>query len=342
MKYIFTVILCTIFYNGHSQFSIGSNTYPKTFDQLIYKNYNSNAYFNLGDSGANALWDFSTFTLLTKDSAIEDYLNISGTYQPTHPTANTMVKTIQYNYTSYRFYNNKINSGTIDWVGTQNATPPSYHVYSNAIADQVFPKNYKQVRTDAFKYRSQGFSFDSGTYQGAIKITCPGWGRVKISNTLFYDSCLMELRILTGSSPSGSPYKYLEANFYSSKYKGALVKVYLGYYYDGSNFIPTTQSVSLQMRPVKAPQASSINEVLNNNPVVYPNPFTHNLYVQTTSNNITEIQILNGLGQLVFTQSSLDNTSLQFNLEALPAGIYNLILKDNLGNQTVRQLTKVN
>lgn len=342
MKYIFTLIFVVVIKLTHAQISIGSNTFPKVYDQLVYRTYNMNAYINLGDSGANAFWDLSSFNLLANDSLVEDYLNVSGSFQSTHPTANLMIKRNQYGYTSYRFFNSTNNASNFEWAGTQNAAPPSYHVYSNSIQYQLFPFSYKQARMDAYKYRSQGFDFDSGTYQGNVKVTYPGWGRVKISNNLFYDSCLMEVKIFNETNSKGDPERWIEVNFYSSKLKGAIVRAFVNFYYDGSKFITSGQNVSLQLRPSKAPQASNISELSANNISIYPNPFNQNLLIDVNGKELSEIQILNTMGQSVLKQSIQTNDTINIDLLNLPPAIYTLLLKDINGNMVTRKIAKSN
>jgi len=342
MKFIFTLLFVVFLKLTHAQVSIGSNTFPKVFDQLVYRSYNMNAYINLGDSGANAFWDLSSFNLLPNDSSVEDYLNVSASFQTTHSAANLMVKRSQYGYTSYKFFNSTNNANNIEWVGTQNAAPPSYHVYANKLQYFSFPFIYKQARIDAFKYRSQGFDFDSGTYQGSVKVTYPGWGRVKISNNQFYDSCLMELKVFNETNPKGEPRRYIEVNFYSSKFKGAIVRAFVSFYYDGSNFIASGQNVSLQLRPSKAPQASNLTNVFANPINIYPNPFNQKLFIETNGNNFTEVQLLNSLGQTVLKRSLNNNDIHEIELNGLPPAIYTMLLKDANGHQISKQIAKSN
>jgi hypothetical protein len=342
MKFILTLLLLVVLKLTHAQVNIGSNTFPKVYDQLVYRSYNMNAYINLGDSGANAFWDFSSFNLLANDSSVEDYLNVSGSFQPTHSAANFMVKRSQYGYTSYKFFSSTNNSSSIEWVGTQNAAPPSYHVYANKVQYLSFPFIYQQARIDAFKYRSQGFDFDSGTSQGTVKVTYPGWGRVKISNNQFYDSCLMELKVFNESNAKGEPKRYIEVNFYSSKFKGAIVRAIVSFYYNGSSFIASGQNVSLLLRPAKAPQPSSVSKILAYTISVYPNPFNQKLFIETNGNNFTEVQMLNSLGQTVVKQF-LNNTDVhEIEIDGLPPAIYTILLKGINGNMVTRQIAKTN
>lgn len=342
MKYIFTLFLVVCFQLTQAQISIDKNTSPLVFDQLVYRSYNMNAYINLGDSGANSFWDLSSFNLLVNDSIVEDYLNVSGSFKTTHPTANIMIKRNQYGYTSYKFFNNTNNYGNFDWVGTQNASPPSYHVYSNSIQYLTYPLVYKQARIDAFKYRSQGFDSDSGTYQGTVKVTYPGWGRVKISNNQFYDSCLMELKIFNESNSKGEPERYIEVNFYSSKFRGAIVRAFVSFYYDGSNFISTGQNVNLQLRPSKAYKTSNISNVFSDNISIYPNPFNQNLFIKTTTSEFSKLLIINSLGQEMVSQQLTSKELTEIDMSGLPPSIYTLLLIDANGHQFSKQIVKSN
>ncbi len=85
-------------------------------------------------------------------------------------------------------------------------------------------------------------------------------------------------------------------------------------------------------------QLSTQNLVIENNAVVYPNPFSGHLTVQGLE-NCRSIEILNGLGQTIET---IDNPSLNINLNTseYQQGIYFIRFIQNNGNQFVNKLIK--
>jgi len=73
--------------------------------------------------------------------------------------------------------------------------------------------------------------------------------------------------------------------------------------------------------------STNIKEVERNIATVYPNPTTGLLFIQSTENGKTRIEVYNSIGEKVFS----NQMELQINISHLSAGIYFVrILKDNL------------
>jgi len=85
-------------------------------------------------------------------------------------------------------------------------------------------------------------------------------------------------------------------------------------------------------------QLSTQNITLENNAVVYPNPFSDNLTIQGIE-NCRSIEIINSLGQTIKT---IENPSLNINLNTsdFQQGIYFIRFIQNNGNQVVNKLIK--
>lgn len=309
-----------------AQYPVGMQSFPKTYDLMVFYSLN-NASVSLADSGANAFWDMSSNTL-AGDSSITEVLNVSGSFQPTHPSANMMYKKTAYGYTTYEFFN--ISNSLIKKVGQQNPAPPSSHVYSINFTHHSFPMLYKQAYMENFKFRSQGNVFDSGTYQGTVKTTICGWGRVKVSGNTIYDSCLMVMKITNGTDPKGTPFRFANIEFWSKWYVGPVMSAYQNYYYMSGNFIAAAQTVTYQKNPIKAVQPSSgINEPLTGL-MIYPNPAGDQMTV-FSPNQSCRVELKDLQGKSMLEGSVEGGIPLYLDLGDLKAGIYFLVLETDAG-----------
>jgi cytochrome c peroxidase len=76
---------------------------------------------------------------------------------------------------------------------------------------------------------------------------------------------------------------------------------------------------------------------------IFPNPTTHQITIELSNlslNNTTELQLINELGQVVFTKNKLINYSETINLSAFPNGQYVVLIKSN-GQLISRKLVKI-
>ncbi|MDB4303329.1 T9SS type A sorting domain-containing protein [Desulfosarcina sp.] len=80
--------------------------------------------------------------------------------------------------------------------------------------------------------------------------------------------------------------------------------------------------------------SNSLNEVTANPFVIYPNPFSDNLKINTQLQNYS-IQLLDIFGKLVITQENM-NGNIDVNLPSLSSGVYFLILESDTFRQTLK------
>jgi cytochrome c peroxidase len=83
---------------------------------------------------------------------------------------------------------------------------------------------------------------------------------------------------------------------------------------------------------------------INNSPkiTVFPNPSTHQITIELNNlavNNKAELQIINSMGQIVFTKNKLTSNLETINLSAFPNGQYVVVVKSN-GQVISRKLIK--
>ena len=79
----------------------------------------------------------------------------------------------------------------------------------------------------------------------------------------------------------------------------------------------------LTVNNCKEPNPDNVNENENTSFTIYPNPSSNNITI-TTENNVTinAVQIINFLGQIVFSQSNINNTAKTLDVSNLDSGVY--------------------
>jgi len=88
----------------------------------------------------------------------------------------------------------------------------------------------------------------------------------------------------------------------------------------------------------KLAYATNIPTVLKQSLAVYPNPFTNQLHIKTTENNLI-IQVFNMVGQEVYNQILQDESVIQ--LTHLPIGIYFLKITLNRNQVQLQKIVKI-
>ena len=87
--------------------------------------------------------------------------------------------------------------------------------------------------------------------------------------------------------------------------------------------------------------ASNIYVALNDNGnevIVYPNPVIGSEFSIKADNDISEISILNVLGQLVYTQKYLNQKKVSIELETSDRGVFIVQVKTSDGTTTTKRI----
>ena len=69
--------------------------------------------------------------------------------------------------------------------------------------------------------------------------------------------------------------------------------------------------------------------------MIYPNPATENVFVKSDY-TISNIEVLNYLGQTVYTRQNVGNKTEKVNVASYPAGIYFVKVTTTEGAKTVK------
>ena len=82
----------------------------------------------------------------------------------------------------------------------------------------------------------------------------------------------------------------------------------------------------------------SVNEVINNNIVIYPNPANSVINISSNNSDIHSFHLYNAIGELMLTKSELNSKSITINRNELKSGIYISKITDENGNSVVRNI----
>lgn len=82
------------------------------------------------------------------------------------------------------------------------------------------------------------------------------------------------------------------------------------------------------------------NEEINISPIqLFPNPFQSTLQINSEKLNLSSIEIINSLGQVVY-MSTISNSNQTFELGSLKYGVYFVKLTHNNQTQTIHKVVK--
>jgi hypothetical protein len=83
----------------------------------------------------------------------------------------------------------------------------------------------------------------------------------------------------------------------------------------------------------------SIEELLENNIVIYPNPSSGIFHISLPSNQTYEIEVVDNMGRVVLNQSNIENTT-SLDLSDQANGVYLIRLIDASGNMSFGRVVK--
>jgi hypothetical protein len=118
-----------------------------------------------------------------------------------------------------------------------------------------------------------------------------------------------------------------------------LVPGYQTYWWYVTSVFPTYGSLTCESD--KSNEVSAVvvilgTDVLNNGGIsIYPNPATENVVVKSDF-TINSIEVLNYIGQTVYSNQKVDNKSQKVNISNLTTGIYFVKVSTENGTKTVK------
>ena len=82
----------------------------------------------------------------------------------------------------------------------------------------------------------------------------------------------------------------------------------------------------------------SVNEVIDNNIVIYPNPANSVINISSNNSDIHSFDLYNAIGELMLSKSKLNSKSITINRNELKSGIYISKITDADGNSVIRNI----
>ena len=82
----------------------------------------------------------------------------------------------------------------------------------------------------------------------------------------------------------------------------------------------------------------SVNEVIDNNIVIYPNPANSVINITSNNSNIHSFDLYNAIGELMLTKSELNSKLITINRNELKSGVYISKISDEDGNTIIRNI----
>lgn len=183
---IFLVFIVFIFFskNLFSQITINSSDIDTTIGYSQMFKWNDTIAVNLGSSGENQVWDFSSLNLSrTQKQTVVD--KNSTPFGNTFPTSNYALKqiSIEQQDTSYEFY--RATSSQFLYTGFVDQYQTNFNIakYSPEFSLVNFPLNYNQTWNSSSKIKIAPFynpvlTMDSVVINVKVKFHTDGWGKL--------------------------------------------------------------------------------------------------------------------------------------------------------------------
>lgn len=305
-----------------AQFVITATTNPVAGDVEAYVNTYSTGVTQ-PVSGTNKLWNYTGLNLIFQSTS-------SSTYIPVFAVPNNNLFTganlgVMYGPNAYEAL--KINNSSRTDLGGAATTASDCTVFSDPYVYMNLPFSYGSAYADNISYTSSNESLNgiaslSGSGTGTLLI--PGYtfnNVLKVTTTINYTYT---------SGPAVASITLVSNSFYSSASKFALLTIQSSTVTQGST---TTVDIDASVNKTFAFGVGIEEQIGENNFSVFPNPVSaENVTIAfTTKSEVTNISLVNTLGQLVkektYTDLPLGQNNISFDLKDISKGIYYLQIK---------------
>lgn len=339
MKKIYTFILIVIFaISVKAQFTVTSSMFPIVGD--IEKTWDvDTTNLVVGSSGTNQIWNYTGITIPSTVTATSNtYVALNTAPHYTAFTGATIASSsdgINYDFSSY--------GSNITMYGTANNTLVT--TYGNPLTYANIPFTYGTISSDTYSSTSVNGT-QTITLLGSITTTGDAWGTLNLPGGKTYPNTLrLKLQItqtatVASSSTLSPTYNYtINANNYvhmSAASKFALFSMGINTVtVKSGTFTNTSKSKSGTVGDVLFSGITELKDGADYS--VFPNPAKTELTILLTGNNhLTNLDVINNLGQIVkdinnVNFNSFNANKASINLEGISPGIYYVKLKTNTG-----------
>jgi hypothetical protein len=311
MKKLYSTLLSLATFTGmNAQFSITATNIPVAGDSYSYYRVTSGYSAGPGATGTAQTYNFAS---LNVDTVLRSRNFVSPSTTP-YASSFTSSSVSQVDTTAYSFYTGTTSSYQFDGMGINDPSFTATVTLNNpGVIFNAFPFAYGASNFDTIQGTAQT-SFGPFSVDGDVTTTVDGSGTLNLPNGASFSN-VIRLKTVTNLVVAGGLMTIIDTRyqFYNSSQKFALLEFAI---VDMAGTIDTLVTVN----------SSSWVGMVENSQVafsLFPNPTTSELNIQfnqATANNAS-IEIINGLGQIVKTETANGPTK-KIELAGLSAGFY--------------------
>lgn len=270
-------------------------------------------------SGNNALWDFSSLSILTNSITSTVYSSTASASSATNFPGCTFV---QSNSSFYKSVTTP--SAQTELLGT-SIIGASLN-FTNAAIVAKYPFTYSNSYTDSY---SGSVTYTSnGTFSGNVTVNADGTGTLNLPGGQVFTNVL---RVKTTQTTTVNGVIFIPVtvritnyDYYHASQKYPIFNVN----YNSIAILTPTVSATIRANTKSTIVGINENTIQNTELSIYPNPSTSDLNVVISDTyKPKRINIFSNLGSLVFT----NNYSSQISISQLQAGIYVIEIETDKG-----------
>jgi hypothetical protein len=277
-------------------------------------------------TGSNALWDFSSLSVLGNSITSTIYTSTASASSATNFPGSTFVQS------NSNFFKSVVTpSAQTELLGSA-LIGASLNFTNSAIVSKypfTYPNNYTDSYSGTVTYTS------NGTFSGSITVNADGTGTLNLPGGQVFTNVLRVKSTQNTVANNVIPFipvtvRVTNYDYYHASQKYPIFNVN----YNSIAILTPTITATIRANVKSTIVGINENTLLNQNLVMYPNPakdyFNFNLI--NTTNEIVNVTIYNTLGQLVKTINLGNEAVIQkaIVISDLKSGIY--IVKTSLGN----------
>ncbi|PDH48498.1 MAG: hypothetical protein CND86_02265, partial [Bacteroidetes bacterium MED-G21] len=124
---------------------------------------------------------------------------------------------------------------------------------------------------------------------------------------------------------------YLDGNETGGVINGTIIQA-------GEYALTVTDDLGCEQTSSSLQANLSVNEVIDNNIIIYPNPANSVINITSNNSDIHSFDLYNAIGELMLTKSELNSKTITINRNELKSGIYISKITDENGNSVVRNI----
>ena len=314
-------------------------TLTKAFNEPVLGDVNTKQIYDSAGivpktTGANKMWDFSSFTM-NSSVEVSDFISTSSTPNGSSYSNATFVE----DYGSGNYSYMKVDPISYQLLGIET---PSYKLNftSNTAVEFVWPIAMGYTHTDAFSGTANANNMN-GTVSGNISTVASGTGTLIIPGGATFTGVLQIKMTLVANASfllgfATANIRLVEYSYYEASRKFPLLTVM----YTNVSGAATSKSAGIKFNAAIV----GINDLnFDASFTIFPNPAKDgvNVKLHNASNARCMIEIINPLGQIVQSTNLGTDTEISkdISISDLPSGIY--FVRTTLGDKaSVRKLIK--